>query len=448
MKIAVMSDIHANIHALEAVLADATEKGAEEFWNLGNSVSFGAFHGEVVSILNGESIYSTAGSYDMMVLASSSKAKKFKKKDIEKGRKQSFTRKHLSGFEKRFLEAMSDRRNIVVEGRNILAVHGSIEPLFTSIHKNTSCEEISEILDALKIDGVFCWVPGEPFFTDCEGRLFVNPGSVGLPDDGDSRASYAIVEINEGCLAATLHRVEYDIEATVVKSAERGIPDIYAELLFSGRRKASGLKKAVHDDYIMAARSLAVRSLWDDQHSIQVLKNSEAIFEGLAALHGFGEKELIILQSACILHDIGLNSGVRGHHKKSMKMILKSSLKPFTEDEKSMVALVARYHRKALPSKKHDVYSSLEKSEKHIVDVLSSIIKVADGLDRTHQNLVEKIVCNVYPEKIELICRFKAEAPDELKYGHRKSDLMKKVFGRDVIIKPETIEPSEIQEEA
>lgn len=443
MKIAVMSDIHANINALEAVLADATEKGAEEFWNLGNSVSFGAFHEEVVSLLDGEPIYSTVGSYDLMVMESSSKAKKFKKKDVEKGRKQSFTRRHLSGSEKRFLEAMTDRKNIVVESRRLLAVHGSMEPLFISINKNTSCEELSEIFQALKKDGIFCWVPGEPFIKECEGRLFINPGSVGFPDDGDSRASYSIVEINEDGFTASLHRVGYDIEAAVVQAAERGLPEIYTELLFSGRRKASGIKKAVHDDYIMAARSLAVRNLWDDQHSIQVLKNSEHIFEGLAELHGFGEKELIILQSACILHDIGLNSGVKAHHKKTMKIILKSTLRPFSEIEKNMVALVARYHRKSLPSKKHDIYSSLEKQEKHIVDVLSSIIRVADGLDRTHQNMVEKIACNGYPSTIELICRFKGEASSELEYGLKKSDLMKIVFGREILIKPEAIESPE-----
>jgi len=445
MKIAIMSDIHANIQALEAVLADATEKGAEEFWNLGNSVSFGAFHEEVVSVLSGESIYSTIGSYDLMIMESSVKAKKLSKKHIEKGRKLGFTRRHLSGSEKRFLESMADRRNIVIEGRSVLAVHGSIEPLLSSINITTSCDEIFGVLDVLKADVVACWVPGEPFVKECGDKIFINPGSVGFPDDGDSRASYAIVEINETGLVSTLHRVEYDIESSVVRSAERGIPDIYAELLFSGRRKSSGIKKAVHDDYIMAARSLAVRNLWDDQHSIQVLKNADDIFEGLSELHGFGEKELIILQSACMLHDIGLNSGVRGHHKKSMKIILKSSLRPFTETEKSMVALVARYHRKALPSKKHDIYSSLEKSEKNTVDVLSSILRVADGLDRTHQNMVEKIVCNVYPTTIELVCRFKGEASDEIGYGLRKSDLMKKIFGRDVII-VETLAVPEKQE--
>lgn len=437
MKIAVMSDIHANIFALEAVLADATEKGVEEFWNLGNSVSFGAFHEEVVSVLEDEKFFSTLGSYDMKIMARAKKTPKLKKRDIEKGRKLGFTGKHLSGSSRRFMESLPDRRSFIIEGKSFLAVHGSLEPLLSSINYFTPVDEFSGIMQVLDTDAIICWVHGEPFIRESDGRIFVNPGSTGLSDDGDNRASYAIVEIGDGHLSAALHRVEYDVEAAVVKSIERGAPDIYSELLFSGRRKASGIKKAVHDDYIRAARNLAARNLWEDQHSLQVMKNSVDIFNGLSDLHGFGEKELIILKSAAILHDIGLGSGVRGHHKKSMKLILESSLRPFSTQEKNMIALVARYHRKALPSKKHDIYSSLEAPERHIVEVLSSIIRVADGLDRTHQNIVEKIVCSVYPETLELICDFNGKADLEIEYGLRKSDLMKKIFGRDVIIKSE-----------
>ncbi len=438
MKIAVMSDIHGNINALEAVLADATEKGAEEFWNLGNIVSFGAFHEEVVSALSEDSFFSTVGAYDMKVMDGASKARKLKKRDItKKGKRLGFIKKHLSGSARKFIESLPDRRSLVIEGKTVLAVHGSVEPLLASINANIPMDEFSGIMQVLNTDIILCWVPGESFVKESEGRLFVNPGSVGLSDDGNSKASYAMLEISGGRISAVLNRVEYDVEATVVESIERGAPDIYSELLFSGRRKAAGIRKAVHDDYIKAAKSLAVRNLWDDEHSMQVMMNAVDIFNGLSELHGFGEKELVILKSACILHDIGINRGVQGHHKKSMKIILKSSLRPFSVIERNMIALIARYHRKALPSKKHEIYSSLEISEKHAVDVLSAIIRVADGLDRTHQNIVEKISCNVHPEIIELICRFKGNADKEIEYGLKKSDLMKSIFGRDVIIRQE-----------
>lgn len=441
MKIAVMSDIHANIHALEAVLSDATEKGAEEFWNLGNSISFGAFHEEVISTLGNESIYSSIGSYDLMVMQSSSRAKKIRKKDIEKGRKIGFIKKHLSGSEKRFLESLPDRRNPIIEGYSVLAVHGSVEPLFASINEDSGIEELSEIFDILKKDAVICWLPGEPFIKDCGGKLFINPGSVGLPDDGDPHASYAIFEASESGISASLHRVDYDVEAAVFQASERGAPDIYAELLFSGRRKARGIRRAVHEDFIIAARSLATRNLWEEVHSLQIMRLSESIFNDLAELHGLGEKELILLQAAAILHDIGLRKGVRGHHKKSMQMILKSSLRPFSEKEKSLLALVARYHRKALPSKKHEIFSSLDAKDKNVVEILSSILRVSDGLDRTHRNMVGKISCAVNTETIEIICGFTHDdVSQEMEYGLKKSDLMKRVFGRDIVIKSLDIE--------
>lgn len=444
MKIAVMSDIHANIHALEAVLADATEKGAAEFWNLGNSVSFGVFHAEVLSVLDSELIHSSVGSYDLMVMQSSSKTKKLKKKDIEKGRKMGFIKRHLSGHEKRFLESLPDRRNTVVEGHSILAVHGSLEPLLSFVNDQSSPDEISGIIDVLNKDALIAWLPGAPFVMKNNDKLFVNPGSIGLSDDGDPRPSYCLLEVSEGILSATIERVEYDVEAAVFQSAEKGAPDIYSDLLISGRRKAKSLKKAVMEDYLSAAKGLAFRNLWEEGHSLQVMRLSEIIFSELSSLHCLSEKELVILKAASILHDIGLRKGVKGHHKASMKMIINSSLRPFTEKEKIIVALVSRYHRKALPSKRHGHFSSLDSSDRNIVEILSSIIRVADGLDRTHRNIIEKIVCEISPETIEFFCSFGSDAHNELEYGLRKSDLMHQVFGRKIDIKSVEVEKTSI----
>ena len=197
MKIAVMSDIHGNINALEAVLADATEKGAEEFWNLGNTVSFGAFHEEVVSALSEDSFFSTVGVYDMKVMDGASRARKLKKRDItKKGKRLGFIKKHLSGSARKYIESLPDRRSLVIDGKTVLAVHGSIEPLLASINAYTPMDEFSGIMQVLNTDIILCWVPGESFIKESDGKLFINPGSVGLSDDGNSKASYAMLVIS------------------------------------------------------------------------------------------------------------------------------------------------------------------------------------------------------------------------------------------------------------
>ena len=98
------------------------------------------------------------------------------------------------------------------------------------------------------------------------------------------------------------------------------------------------------------------------------------------------------LESAALLHDIGYYKEAKGHNKHSMKMIIKEGLSGFSEQETKIIACIARYHRGSLPDKEeHDVYNTLEKHERKIVKRLGGILKLADGLDKAHKSIIEKI---------------------------------------------------------
>ncbi len=170
---------------------------------------------------------------------------------------------------------------------------------------------------------------------------------------------------------------------------------------------------------------------FEEGHARQVTRLALAIFDGLRELHGLGKRPRLLLECAALLHDIGYTrENKKGHHKRSMELILKASLSGISEMERIMVALVARYHRKALPTVAHATYRLLDMRHRRTVDVLAACLRVADGLDRTHQGVVDEIACRVTYADIIVSVRLHGDADEEIHYATAKGDLMQIVFSR------------------
>jgi exopolyphosphatase/guanosine-5'-triphosphate,3'-diphosphate pyrophosphatase len=189
-----------------------------------------------------------------------------------------------------------------------------------------------------------------------------------------------------------------------------------------------------NDQILTAAYQLAIANQYERGHAAQVTKLALQLFDRLIDLHGLGNKERRWLELAAILHDIGLGQGPERHHKVSRDLILASAL-PLKGKHKKMVALAARYHRGALPEKTHRYYADLKKKEKAIVDKLSAILRLADGLDRSHRDVVKSIVCQDRRKSVTLQLTVMGQALSERLYGRKKADLFEKVFGKKVEIK-------------
>ena len=102
-------------------------------------------------------------------------------------------------------------------------------------------------------------------------------------------------------------------------------------------------------------------------------------------------RERRLLEAAGIAHDVGVFVEYRAHHRHSMAMILNAEWSGWNEEDKRLVALIARYHRKAEPAKRHAEYSALSKEERSLVRRLSAVLRVADGLDRSHTQAVRGV---------------------------------------------------------
>ena len=136
---------------------------------------------------------------------------------------------------------------------------------------------------------------------------------------------------------------------------------------------------------------LAERCNYSGPHTRQVARMALALFDQTATLHGLGAREREWLEYAALLHDIGVHISYGRHHKHSYYLIKNGDLRGFEPEEVEMMALAARYHRRGLPKRSHDGYGTQPSSRRRTIRTLSAMLRVAEGLDRSHAQSVASI---------------------------------------------------------
>lgn len=225
MKVALVGDIHANLPALEAVLAHARGQGATTVWNVGDSVGYGAFPEQVVQQLQGEYVLSTIGSYDRDVLRFEKRDSAWRqKKALEQYLSLKWAFESLSKRSRKYLRFLSREIRMTVGTRRVFLTHtspGSGKEYFTL---STTDDELREVALSARADVIVSGYSHIPFARQIDGVWFINPGSAGQPHDGDPRASYATLEFGPE-LHVEHFRVEYDVDALVNALREHDLPE-------------------------------------------------------------------------------------------------------------------------------------------------------------------------------------------------------------------------------
>ncbi len=248
MRVLVVSDVHANLDALEAVLRDARTGGVlDAVWSLGDCVGYGPLPGECLSRLSDESAASVAGNHERAATGAISVD------DFNPDARASalWTADRLEGDEKALLDAMPETR---IEAEYFSLVHGTLRrPIWEYLY---SVEAGAAHLALQQTPFGFCGhthVPaiasldadapggcdfrrladGQSVSLDPGTKVVINPGSVGQPRDGDPRASYAVYDSETQ--SVTLRRVEYDIGSTQRLMEKAGLPRWLIERLSEGR---------------------------------------------------------------------------------------------------------------------------------------------------------------------------------------------------------------------
>jgi diadenosine tetraphosphatase ApaH/serine/threonine PP2A family protein phosphatase len=240
LRIAVLSDVHANLHALEAVLADVDGGGFDELWSLGDLVGYGPRPNECAALLRERAALCLAGNHDLVVLGKISIAA-FAGDAAAAAR---WTQTVLDDEARNFLDALEPK----AAAPGVELFHGSPrDPVWEYVLSNDAAAAAFALTErplvlvghshvALELsNGDDLRGEPAPAGTQLElGRLrrLLNPGSVGQPRDGDPRAAWLEIDIEAG--RATFRRTDYSVGQTQDEMRERGLPEALAARLAYG----------------------------------------------------------------------------------------------------------------------------------------------------------------------------------------------------------------------
>ncbi|MBI3859187.1 MAG: metallophosphoesterase family protein [Thaumarchaeota archaeon] len=226
-KLAFISDVHANLEALTAVLDTL---GEEELVCLGDSVGYGASPNEVVGVLRKRASLVLLGNHDNAALAGD--VSLFNPRAAMGAQ---WTARELTPESRGFLASKPSMMEAVFEGVRFRLVHGSPDdPLREYVDPLTHSKLFGHYLTKLGVGAIALGHTHIPYtWTGTEGTVF-NPGSVGQPRDGDWRASFALVTVQERRVTVEHRRVAYDWELAAQKIRDAGLPEQFASRLSQG----------------------------------------------------------------------------------------------------------------------------------------------------------------------------------------------------------------------
>ncbi len=169
-------------------------------------------------------------------------------------------------------------------------------------------------------------------------------------------------------------------------------------------------------------------------HARKVAQLAQALFASLQPLHQLPPAYGKVLEAAAFLHDVGHYVSDTSHHKHSFYLVSNSEMPGFTTREQILVANLCRYHRKALPSAEHVNQRSLTAEERRAMLLLIPLLRLADGLDRSHDQRVRHIECVTTDGQVTI--RLEATQDTELERwaAGRAADAFRQIYGRNLEI--------------
>lgn len=251
MRYALISDIHANLPALDAVLAHIRSRAdVDAVYHLGDLVGYATRPDEVVALLREAGIAGVAGNYDSTVAANYTHCGCRYEDPVQSAdAHESFewTKRHITDVTRRSLAALPFRLDLLpggghLAGPRLVLVHGTptLNTLYwTEERPDDFCLKMAQLAGLQAGDAIAFGHTHRPWHRAVEGIQFINAGSVGRPKDGDPRAGYVIVEIGGPEARLEFVRVQYDVEAAASEIVASDLPDRFAEYLRTGGKSAA-----------------------------------------------------------------------------------------------------------------------------------------------------------------------------------------------------------------
>jgi exopolyphosphatase/guanosine-5'-triphosphate,3'-diphosphate pyrophosphatase len=167
-------------------------------------------------------------------------------------------------------------------------------------------------------------------------------------------------------------------------------------------------------------------------HARAVSAHARTLFVATAPIHQLPASACRLLEAACFLRDVGHFVSDMGHHKHSHYIVRNSDLAGFTDQERTFISLLCRYHRKAMPAPRHGEFQLLNAEQKRTLMYLVPLLRIADALDRSREQVVEEIRLQLQNGFFELALTASSDASLERWAVGAAADNFRAVYGREL----------------
>lgn len=236
MKILLLSDIHANYPALQAIDEYFTDASFDEIYNCGDSLVYAPFPNETLQWLQAHHVKSIVGNTDRKI-KKLLRGKTFKKpQKPDKRIMYTWTAEQLSEDSRSYILSLKKSRQLQYGTHSIGLYHGSPDDPDEFLFPDTDHHRFSTLSDSCSNDIIICGHSHTPFHKIIQGTHFINPGSVGRMFDGNPNASCAVLRITGSAVRLKFYRIPWDIESTVAELKRQQLPACYEQMYRIGKK--------------------------------------------------------------------------------------------------------------------------------------------------------------------------------------------------------------------
>ena len=235
--VAVITDIHANLPALQAALARIDELGIGRVYCGGDLVGYGSHPNEVCALIAEREIPTIHGNYDYAIARDLEDCgcAYITPHDRELGQQSvEWTLAHTDQAGKDFMRELPFDLRFAIGGTAVHLVHGSPRKVNEYLFEDKPARLFERLAAAEDADVLVFGHTHKPWVREYGGVLFVNCGSVGKPKDGDPRGAFAVLSPSDSGVQVRIERVSYDVQAVAAEVREAGLPAAFADRLLVG----------------------------------------------------------------------------------------------------------------------------------------------------------------------------------------------------------------------
>lgn len=227
--------------------------------------------------------------------------------------------------------------------------------------------------------------------------------------------------------AAVLSRMLRAFGARSVYYSVAGVRDgIIADL--AARRVGAELAR-LDKEQRRIVETMARRFGVDVRHARKTAELAGTLFDGLKPLHELPAASGKLLEAAAYLVDVGHYVSDMGHHKHSQYLVANADLAAFTAEERGIISHLCRFHRKSMPSARHVSFQNLSPANQRLVLRLVPLLRLADALDRSHDQRVDALAVELHGDRVVIALRSGADTNLELWAGERAGEVFRQVYG-------------------